>query len=150
MTVGITNLDMEPFPFGLGWHPYLAWRPDYRVLHAARWWWPHDGEYLPTGSRVALNGADPLQDSRTAYLADWTRVDIDRGEAAALSITASTCMSHLVIHRAPQNQYVCVEPVTHLANAFNTAEREWDQTGVRFLKPGESASGWIEVRITTH
>jgi aldose 1-epimerase len=59
------------------------------------------------------------------------------------SLTASPEFGHLVVHRA--EQYLCVEPATHVANGFNLAEAGVVGTGSRTLEPGETLSGSIVI-----
>jgi aldose 1-epimerase len=146
--LGIQNLDGESFPAGIGWHPYFAWAPDYAIRHDARWWWPFDEEYLPTQERRSLKGQDdPLLSHRTAYLTEWTHVDMDRGDRPGLRLTADKILSHLVIHHVPGGAYVCIEPVSHLADSFNLAESGLEGTGIQVLEPGQALAGWIELRL---
>ena len=148
VTLGIQNLDGESFPAGVGWHPYFAWGPDYRIRHDARWWWPFDEEYLPTRQRRPLKGQDdPLQSHRTAYLAEWTHVDVDRGDRPGLRLTADKILSHLVIHHVPDGAYVCIEPVSHLADGFNLAASGLEGTGTQVLEQGQALNGWVELRL---
>jgi aldose 1-epimerase len=148
VTLGIRNLDRESFPAGIGWHPYFAWAPDYTIRHDARWWWPCDEAYLPTRERRSLKEqADPLPSHGTAYLAEWTHVDVDRGDRAGLRLTADKILSHLVIHHVQGGGYVCIEPVSHLADGFNLAANGLEGTGIQVLEPGQALTGLIELRL---
>jgi aldose 1-epimerase len=148
VSLGIRNLGPESFPAGIGWHPYFAWAPDHTVRHDAQWWWPFDEEYLPTRERRPVGGqGDQLQNRGTAYLAEWSRVDIDRGSRAGLRLTADKVLSHLVIHHVPDSSYVCIEPVSHLADGFNLAESGLEGTGSRVVEPEQALTGWVEIRL---
>jgi aldose 1-epimerase len=148
VTLGIQNLDRKSFPAGVGWHPYFAWASDYTIRHDARWWWPFDEEYLPTQERRSLKGKDdPLQSHRTAYLSEWTHVDVDRGDRRGLRLTADKILSHLVIHHVQDGGYVCIEPVSHLADGFNLAESGLEGTGIQVLEPGQVLTGWVDLRL---
>ncbi len=149
VTLGIRNLASESFPAGLGWHPYFAWAPGDVVRHDARWWWLYDGEYLPTGERRSLDGGNaPLENQRTAYLADWSHVDVDRGNRPGLRLTADRRFAHLVVHHVPEAAYICIEPVSHLADGFNLAESGTEGTGTHVLEPGHVLTGWVELQVT--
>lgn len=148
ITLGIQNLDGESFPAGVGWHPYFAWSPGYTIWHDAQWWWPFDEEYLPTQERRSLEGqGDPLRSHRTAYLAEWTRVEVDRNDRPGLRLTADQILSHLVVHQVPDGTYVCIEPVSHLADGFNLAAGGLEGTGIQVLEPGQVLTGWVELRL---
>ncbi len=48
---------------------------------------------------------------------------------------------HLVVYRPDNLAYLCLEPVSHVADGFNQAARGVQDTGTRWLAPGESLSG---------
>ena len=50
-------------------------------------------------------------------------------------------LSHLVVHRPPQGAYLCVEPVSHVTNAFNLAAKGMAGTGSMQLVCGETING---------
>ena len=60
-----------------------------------------------------------------------------------LRIQADSVFSHLVVHRPPSQAYLCVEPVSHVADGFNLAARGVAGTGARMLAPGESLGGEV-------
>ncbi len=147
LELGLSNLGTTTCPAGLGWHPYIRWQPGYQLHHDAKVWWPHDKEYFPKGQRVGLNGADPLQSELTAYLDEWSRVEVERPGQANLMLTAGGGLTQLVVHFPPGRPYACIEPVSHLADGFNRAAVGWEKTGARFLEPGESFTGWTELLL---
>lgn len=107
----IENRDTVEMPAGLGWHPYIARPRD--VVDDARTIWPIRSDYLPTGEQRSQRPADKL--SMTRYLSDWSWVAW-AVEGCQLDIRAQD-LPHLVIHAAPGGDYVCIEPVSHVAGA---------------------------------
>jgi aldose 1-epimerase len=142
VTLGIQNRGAEPFPVGLGWHPYLAWSPGAKVRHEARRRWLHDKDFVATGETVP---ADDDDDRRTAYLADWTRLEIAHADGHRVRVVADPALSHLVLHRPDDDAYLCVEPVSHVANGFNMATDGVPDTGTHLLSAGASFSAWVEL-----
>ncbi|HEV2559112.1 MAG TPA: hypothetical protein VGU45_10835 [Microvirga sp.] len=144
--LGIRSTDERSFPAGLGWHPYLSWSENDRLQYDANGWWPHEKDFFPTGERVALSGFDPLRTEETAYLDDWKTVEIVRSDELSLRLTAGGCLSHLVVHKPQGAGYICVEPVSHVTDAFN-AWSDRERAGVRVLEPGQSLTGWVAIAI---
>jgi aldose 1-epimerase len=147
LELGLLNLDTTTFPAGLGWHPYIRWQPEYQLRHDAKYWWPHDKDYFPKGQRVELNGSDPLQSEPTAYLDEWSKVEVERPGQPTLELTAGGSLNQLVVHFPLSRPYGCIEPVSHLTDAFNRAALGWEKTGARVVGPGETITGWIELRL---
>jgi len=47
------------------------------------------------------------------------------------------------------SSYLCVEPVTHVANAVNLANAGHDDTGLEVLQPGETLRGSMRFSAST-
>ncbi|WP_336814688.1 aldose epimerase family protein [Bosea sp. MMO-172] len=139
--LSIENRGLEAFPVGLGWHPYLAWSPNAEIHHDARWRWLYDKDYVATGETAPADTAG----SRTSYFADWTGLDVRHADGHSVHVTASPALSHLVLHRPDDDAYLCVEPVSHVANGFNLAAEGVVGTGTRLLGAGASFSAWVEL-----
>ncbi|WP_377841965.1 hypothetical protein [Bosea sp. UC22_33] len=143
IVLSIENRGAEPFPAGLGWHPYLAWSPGAEVRHDARRRWLYDGDYIATGETVPAD----LVDSRTCYLSDWTGLEISHADGHCVHVVADPALSHLVLHRPDDDAYLCVEPVSHVANGFNLAADGVVGTGTNLLGAGASFSAWVELGL---
>ncbi|MGI9507619.1 MAG: aldose 1-epimerase, partial [Geminicoccaceae bacterium] len=85
--------------------------------------------------------------------------DFTGGEVAAvlhwpssgmrLLIDADPIFRHVVVFVPPERNYLCVEPVTHVANAVNLANAGYDNTGLRVLQPGETLCGSMRFSAST-
>jgi aldose 1-epimerase len=53
----------------------------------------------------------------------------------------------MVVHRPRNIDYLCLEPVSHVANGFNLAAKGWRETGTIVLKPGESVAGQLALAV---
>ena len=62
-------------------------------------------------------------------------------EGQRLCLHADSLFSHLVVHRPDTMAYLCLEPVSHMANAFNLAAHGVAGVGSRLLAPDESMAG---------
>lgn len=140
--ISLTNLDSRPMPAGLGWHPYFAAaeQPETDAMTH----WPHKEDYLPTGDRVVIVDRKSFEQQATSYLDEWNSATIQLSGARAVMIAASP-FDFLVVHRGDPN-HVCVEPVTHIANAWNLG-LDGASVGARVLRPGEVLEGQIELTV---
>lgn len=156
MRIELRNLDTRNMPGGIGLHPYFRHRSDARLGYRASTFWPTTPEFLPLAPRAPLADekhapARPLPDGGlTRYISEWDgQLDLDlphgdaAGAGARLRIQADPVFSHLVVHRPDNGAYLCVEPVSHVADSFNLAARGVAGTGARLLAPGESMGGEV-------
>ena len=60
------------------------------------------------------------------------------GRPEDLEIGADATLTHLILHRPPGLPYFCLEPVSHVTNAFNLAAAGYQGTGMRRLASGET------------
>ncbi|WP_163268570.1 aldose 1-epimerase [Chelativorans alearense] len=144
ITLSVTNRSDRPMPAGLGWHPYVA--RCRQIDHDAARWWPHAPDYLPTGEVVSGDMPNPLECKATAYLSSWSHLTARLAGGLRLDMQTQPVFSHLVVHRS-EGDYACIEPVTHLANGFNLAERGIVGTGTRVLRSGEMLSGDVTLVV---
>jgi aldose 1-epimerase len=112
VTLHLGNLDTAPMPGGLGWHPYFP--APARVVDDARIGWPLRPDLLPAHGPVAR----AMLSGPTLYLAQWRVVTVLLRGGLRVRLHRPCGLPHLVIHRPP-GPFVCVEPVSHVANALN-------------------------------
>lgn len=150
----ILNQDARPMPAGLGWHPYLRHRPEARIgLHATTLW-PTTDDFLATHARPLRpdEGYAPPRPLRagtlTDYLSGWDgALSVELPGGPVLRMLADAPVSHLVLHRPPDGRYLCVEPVTHVADGFNLAAQGVDGTGTCWLAPGQSLRARVRLSL---
>ncbi|MEO8857610.1 MAG: aldose 1-epimerase [Burkholderiaceae bacterium] len=152
--IALTNVDTRSMPAGIGLHPYFRHRPDGRLAYRAGCVWPPTAEFLPGDRRAPLPNEDytaarPLPEGGlTQYVGDWKgEALIDLPEGACLKLSADPVFSHLVVHRPDSIGYLCLEPVSHVADAFNLAARGVPDTGAQQLAPGETMTGTIRLQL---
>lgn len=142
LSISLKNVDSRPMPAGIGWHPYFSSKEP--AVTDARIRWPHRADYLPTGERTEIEDPVPRREPPTSYLENWSKAEIVIGGGAHVSMTAASPFDYLVIHRGdPAN--ICVEPVTHVPNAWNLPH---PTTGARILLPGEALEGRVTVKMS--
>ena len=137
----LVNLGDTPMPAGLGLHPYFQRHPGLKVHYQAGREWQIDEQYLATGrfSEVAQPLTIDADDARplALYQSCWDgRLQLDY-TSGSLHLKASEPLSHFVAFAPAGSTYLCLEPVSHLADAFNQPPDTWAQTGTRELAPGQ-------------
>lgn len=149
----LINLDrLRAMPAGAGLHPFLATAGLEEVrFHAGRRW-PHMGDCLPDGSYSTERSPQSWRKSHDggrdllAYYSHWHgSVDL-LYHTGILTMQADPGTRHLVLYAPPAADYLCIEPVTHLANAFALPQVPASETGIRMLEPGEHMS----VQLSLH
>ena len=145
----LTNTGDHALPFGIGHHPYFP-RTEGLTLEAAV-------------SGVWLSDERNIPEKKIAVPADWdfgapkrlAALDLDNcfsgfgGKAVMawpetglrLTIAAEPIFGHLVVFVPPGEDFVCVEPVSHVNNAIHQLNEGRTDTGLVVLEPGEALSG---------
>ncbi|QEL22957.1 aldose 1-epimerase [Bosea sp. F3-2] len=151
--IGVESRAASPMPIGLGLHPYFAVSQGDRIRFAADALWEADADGCGRELRT-LTGSARVHDSRhgeeevTAYHADWGgTASIDRRDGTRVVIEADAPLDHLVFHVPAGGGYLCLEPVSHVADAFNLAAAGQAGTGARVLRPGEAISAIMRIRL---
>ncbi|MEO8303961.1 MAG: aldose 1-epimerase [Betaproteobacteria bacterium] len=144
VTLSVENRGRETMPVGLGLHPYFPRTAQCRLWAHVDAMWATDDEVMPT----ALTVADPRLASGDGMRVSTTPLDNVftgwRREAAIawperharLRIDAGAPLDFLVVYAPPDEDYFCVEPVSHCTDAFNLAGRGRRDTGMLTLKSG--------------
>jgi aldose 1-epimerase len=154
MRITIRNAGMGVMPAGIGLHPYFRHEPGARLAYGASTRWSCTPDFLATGSRP-LAADEIFQPARalptgglTHYLGGWDgRADVGLPRGARLRIQADPVFQHLVVHRPDSLAYLCLEPVSHVADGFNLAARGVAGTGTRLLAPGETLAGEMQFEL---
>lgn len=157
MTLSITNAGDAPFPVGLGWHPFFPRNPATVLGFAAAGVWRTDSTLLPTRFDpvpASWDFAVPHAIAATTLdncFAGWrppaTITWLDRGLAAAIS--ADAACDHLVVFVPPDRDFLAIEPVTHMTDAFNRAAAGAPSTGTRLLAPGATFSCTMRISVSS-
>jgi aldose 1-epimerase len=144
----ISNEDEVNLPFGLGWHPYfktgslvndlIVSIPEIKALEV-------DSQMIPTGTRLNFHLFDrPQQFRETALDTGFELSPTERYETQVfdpqkkLKFTiwqnsGSEGYRYLQVYTPPHRQTVAIEPMTCMANAFQTGA-----DGLLILEPGNS------------
>jgi len=157
MTLVIANIGDAPFPFGLGWHPYFPRSATTLLGFAADAVWQTDSSVLPTRlesvpAQWRFAPPRPIADTRLDHcFVGWRRpATLSRPEQSLRTmIDADAACTHLVVYVPAERDYLAIEPVTHMTDAFNRAEAGQRDTGTRVLAPGAKFSCTMHLSLAT-
>lgn len=143
VTLRLTNTSVQAMPGGLGWHPYFP-RGDAEITADVTAIWNDDTPKAldSTSDLTTLRSVSSLHLDH-AFSAGSARVAIG-WPGRALAMTASSPCLHLVVYVPPDEDFFCVEPVSHVPDAVNSALSA-DLTGYRVLGPGEAMTTHIRL-----
>ncbi len=151
--IGLVNRSGEPMPAGIGTHPFFAIAPGDRIQFTMDGIWEQDARGCPT-RLAALSGRGRIHDrahsseAQTVFLAGFGGIaSIQRRDGARILIETGAPLDHLVFHVPPGGAYCCIEPVSHVADAFNLAASGVEGTGLRILQPGETLSATVRIGL---
>jgi aldose 1-epimerase len=154
-SLSIANTGGETFPCGLGWHPFFPRTASTRLCFDAQGMWQTDPALLPTtctrpepvgfgaGRELAGLALDNVFDG---WGGSATLTDPVRGLAIALGATAPC--RHLVVYTPHDSDFIALEPVTHMTDAFNRAAHGDADTGTLLLVPGARISCTMRIGAT--
>lgn len=150
MMLSVKHLGPEPFPYGLGQHPWFVRTPGTRLHAAATGYWPLQPPAFPPdmktdrlpeewdfGTSRALPGG--LIDNGFAGWDGRARIEWpDR--AVRVDVQADSGSRFYQIYSPDADApFFCFEPITHPNNAYAMPESP-DQKGLRVLRTGEETT----------
>ena len=151
----IANPGVSAFPFGLGWHPFFVRNATTQLRFRARGVWETDATRLPTVHAVVppewqfdparAPGRASIDNVFTGWEGDATLVDEER--RIAVSLRADCAMRFVVLYAPAGKDFLALEPVTQMTDAFNRAARGEHDTGTRVLAPGSAFSCTMEIEV---
>lgn len=146
--LSVTNTGAEPMPAGLGFHPYFPAPAGTRLQAGVAGVWMIDGDCLPTThvdgpwrSDWAAGAPTAVSELIDNCYTGWNGVAALTGpDGAVTTLTASPDCRWLHVYSPPGADFVCAEPVANRPDPFNG-----EDSGIRVLAPGETASVWMNV-----
>lgn len=154
LELSLSHTGVGLMPAGIGFHPYFLHQPQALLRYHAGRRWPADAEFLAHGSEslpaeAGFDQPKPLPPGTlTDYLSEWDgRLDVALPQGDVLHLQTDTVLSHLVVHRPPQPLYLCLEPVSHVADGFNLAAHGVSGTGTVQLPAGGVLRGQMSLSL---
>jgi len=155
LDLSLTHLGAGDMPAGIGFHPYFLHHENARLRYHAGRRWSTDLDCLALGSEPlpqpeAYDAPKPLPPGTlTDYLSEWDgALELELPQGEVLGLQTDPVLSHLVVHRPPQPIYLCLEPVSHVADGFNLAARGVPGTGTVQLAAGDMLRGQMSLSLS--
>jgi aldose 1-epimerase len=155
LSLALTNQDTRPMPAGLGFHPFFPIREGLHLQ--ARWkgMWEMGEDKLPTRHSAPPQTADfselrPVADWKVDHVfTGWDRQALLDYGAWKVRLSASETLPFVVCF-APRDgrNFVAIEPVSHVINAFALAASGVADTGARVLAPGATLLASMRIQLT--
>lgn len=151
--LSLANTGDTSFPFGLGFHPFFPRTATTALDFEAGSFWENDDTQIPV-RRVAIpddwdHGILSVRRERGIdnVFTDWKGAATltDPSRPFDTVIAADRAARFLVVYAPHERDFVAVEPVTNMTDAFNRAERGESGTGTRILVAGAAFSCTMQI-----
>lgn len=146
MTLSITNRSGGIMPAGLGFHPYFRRRPESLLTFGADRMFEIGPDLIPNGkSSDPQRFADFTQGAKLPDIlvdncfSGWEGVATLEDDLGTIEIATSGA-SHLHLYSPPKENFLCLEPVSHLPDALNQFPAD-----VTVLHQGQRASMTMQI-----
>lgn len=139
--LSVQNLGDAPMPTGLGLHPYFP-RAGASIATRFSARWAIDEARLPSQLEPIVGEIDWFGGSLIDAGFERQSGPIKLSwPTHTLSITPNADLNHTVIYIPPGENFFCIEPVSHVANAVNHG-------GMRWLAPREVWNTSVDFSVT--
>lgn len=147
MSLKLFNAGDRPMPLGIGFHPYFAADAATTLRFDARSLWLSSPDMLPQQEAPADTLGDwshpaPVRGDKLIdnIYGGWNgSATVARGDGLRLTIGA-TGADWLHVYRPPQEDFFCLEPVSHMPDAINRG-------GMDMVAPGDSRHISMTIRV---
>ena len=145
LDLAVKNADPRPMPAGLGFHPYFPLTPDTHLQANWKGMWKLGPDSLPTVLAAVPVEADfsqlrPVSGWKVDHcFTGWScRAVLDYATHRVQIDASDVCRQIVVFVPGDGRNFIALEPVTHVNNAFALVAGGVADTGVRMLASGES------------
>ncbi|MEQ1517835.1 MAG: aldose 1-epimerase [Usitatibacteraceae bacterium] len=151
----VKNNDKRAMPAGLGFHPYFPIAPGTHLQSDWKGMWKMGADSLPTELGPVPMEADfsqlrPLAGWKVDHcFTGWARRALLDYPTHRMQLDASAVCRNIVVF-APNDgrNFIALEPVTHINNAFALAANGVADTGMRMLATGESFEASMSIAVS--
>lgn len=145
LSLAVKNKDTRAMPAGLGFHPYFPLTPGTHLQTEWRGMWQMDTDSLPTTLSPVPTEADfsqlrPVSNWKVDHcFTGWSRRAVLDYPTHRMQLDASEACRQIVVF-APNDgrNFIALEPVTNINNAFALAASGVADTGMRMLATNET------------
>jgi len=153
LTMRLQNLANTPMPAGLGWHPFFP-KDDAQLTANVELIWPNGSDAIsqpPIYSNEVemLNSGIPVRDLAldNAFTATSAGTQMRWGRCSrTISLQATDNLGHLIIYTPTEEDFFCVEPVSHAPNSLNSALPS-SVTGAKVLSTNQTMTARIKLSL---
>ena len=145
VALAVTNTADQPFPFGLGWHPFLARPAGTRLRFRADTLFARDARCLPVAEQpcAGVDGDEAAYEGLDPHFAGWDgAVEVSRPDLALRLHAEGAWARNLQVFAPAGSPVLCVEPVSHVPDAPNRPHFA-PRGPLTMLLPGET----LEARL---
>jgi aldose 1-epimerase len=148
--VALANIGADPFPFGLGWHPFFPRPAGTRLRFAAATLFARDARVLPEAPRdiAGIDGDEGLYLGMDSHIAGWDGVaEIAWPGGPTLQLRAEGAWrGNLQLFAPPQAEVLCLEPQSHVPDVVNRTD--FARFGpMAILAPGERLDAALALAV---
>lgn len=150
--LALTNRHAGPAPAGIGLHPYFPRNTGVTLQFRAGGVWINGKDVLlAQHAKVPrewdhANGLPIGGERLDNCFTTWNRTAGIGGIGGGVTITADAAFRHLQVYTPHQQDFFCVEPVSHVPDAINRTDLPSGQ-GMRVLQPNEALSGSVTIAL---
>ena len=150
MRLQITNTTPQPVPVGMGWHPYFVKRKGAKLSFSSAGRWEMGADKLPLHRKESEGIQQRLEALDVDHCFDGWDGSLLLEDAVHQCIVESD-MSRLVVYTKPDMNRVAIEPVSHVNNALQMADKAQAMLdlGVKTLMPEQSFACNMQITITS-
>lgn len=153
--ISIANTGASAFPFGLGFHPFFPRTASTLLGFRATHVWETESTQLPT-QRIAVPDGWRFDPPRAVGDVVLDNVFVGWDGRATLRdpqarheivLSADRAAPFLVVYVPAGREFLAIEPVTHMTDAFNRAARGETDTGTRVVEAGAGFSCTMRIFV---
>lgn len=156
----LQNLSNEAMPAGLGAHPYFTRTKQATVSSDLPQMWAVDEECLPTEVEPSIFAAN---DKHTITINEhvldnaFMNLQSEANQPAQITwpewqaqatLSASDNCRFLIIYSPENENFFCLEPVTHCTDAFNKYLAGDADTGIQILESGATLKTTMQIAVS--
>ncbi|EAS43158.1 aldose 1-epimerase [Photobacterium profundum] len=156
ITLCLTNIGDEVFPFGIGFHPFFHCLPDTLIKFSAQGIWLEDVHYLPTDFMEHIPDVFNFGQGKTIptvwinngyYLAeDGVNIILKHPNRVAVVVT-SPCRYLQVYKPTGYSDFLCLEPQSQSVNSHKTLYLDDSSNSLSILAPHHSMHIVMTIKV---